>query len=232
MDHESIMTEHRPVGGFDRVSLRGNACSTSLLILQGEKEGLTIEAPPGYLHRLSSEVTDRRLLLRLGGTWLQELEDAINSRYERPPIRCRLLVHQLTGLEIQCASLVCVPSLKTQNLQVKMNGAGDLRFGRLDAGSLEIEHNGTGTVRICGMVDQQAVRLNGMGDYLADDLVSSQAIVRIQGAGMARVRVDQALDAGIRGMGVLEYTGNPKLKKQIAGLGQVRHFEENQEAVS
>ena len=214
-------TESRQVGGFDKVLIKGNTCSAQLFITQGEQEALTIEAPPEYMHRLRSEVKDGKLTVRLHGSWLQELEDALTTCVNRPHICYRLLVTQLTSLEVQCADKIYIPGLETPYLQLKLNATGDFRLDNLSTDKLDVSHSGSGCLRIAGQVEEQVVVLNGVGSYIARDLISQRARVRMAGTSSAIIRVSQVLDATLRGVGILEYSGHPIVSKRIYGPGQV-----------
>jgi hypothetical protein len=220
-------TQNRPVSDFNQVSIRGNTCSAQLILTQGEYEGLMIEAPPEYLHRIHSDVKNRKLTIRLEGSWLQELEDAISSCLNKPHIVYRLTVRELTYLAVQCAYSVHLSGLETPHLQVKLNGTGDFRLDWLSAETLEVHHSGSGAMEVSGHVEEQNVTLNGVGSYIAPSLESQHARVRIMGAGTARVHAIQTLDIGLRGVGILEYCGNPAVSRQISGPGQVLHTEKS-----
>jgi len=148
---------------------------------------LIIEAPPEYLNRLHSQVEDGKLTVRLRGSWLQELEDALATCMNRPHIVYHLKVRKLT--------------------------------------SLEVHHSRTGTLRISGQVEQQSVVLDGVGSYLALGLGSQRTHVRLYGAGLARVLASEQLDASLRGVGVLEYSGHPAVNPRISGPGRVVHID-------
>jgi hypothetical protein len=222
MDTPYMETETRQVSDFDQVSIRGNTCNAQLFICQGEQEGLILEAPPEYLRRLRSEVKHGKLSVRLQGSWLQELEEALAPCLNKPHIIFSLQLRRLTSLEVQCAYSVHAPRIETPHLKVKLNGAGDFKLDWLEAERLEVHHSGSGTIRICGQVEEQTVALNGVGGYIATGLDSQRAQVRISGAGSARIQVSQILEAHLRGMGTLEYSGGALVHKQVSGMGQVR----------
>lgn len=216
--------ETRPVSDFDRVSVRGNTCSAQLFITQGEQESLTIEAPPDYLRRLHSGVKDGRLSVRLEGSWLQELGDALATGFNRPPIIIHLGVRELKALEVQCASMVDLARLETPQLALKLNGAGDFRLNGLESGRLEVHHTGTGVLQISGRVEEQVIVLNGVGSYHASGLDSQCTSIRMAGTGFARIRASQTLDVTLRGPGILEYSGHPTIIRRISGLGRIIHI--------
>jgi len=218
--------ETRRVKGFDQVAIRGNTCSAQIFITQSEHEGLTIEAPIEHLQQLRSEVKDRKLTVRLGGSWLQELEYALTTCLNKPHIIYHLDVRELTYLEVQCAYKVHAPRLETSHLRVKLNGTGDFRLDRLSANTLEVRHSGCGIIQISGQVEEQTIVLNGIGSYVSPGLDSQRARVHIKGTGTARVHVNQALDATLRGLGNLEYSGIADVHKRISGPGQILHVAE------
>lgn len=227
MNEMRTETELRLLSGFEQVSLWGNTCSAQLFIVQGEQEGLAIEAPPEYLRRVRSEVKDGKLTIRLKGNWLQELEDALSSCADRPPIIYRLTVRELTGLDVQCASMVYSSRIETPHLSIKLNGLGDFRLDWLTAEKLEVQHSGAGVMRVSGRVDEQNILLTGIGSYLAPELDCLRAGVRMSGAGVARLHVRQSLDINLRGVGSLEYSGDPVVRKRVSGPGQVKFVQSN-----
>lgn len=224
MNKTHTETETRQISDFDQVSIQGLAYSAQLIISQGEQEELTIEAPPDYLDRLRSEVKDRKLTVRLRGGWLQELEDALATCLNRPHIVYRLKVRELSHLEVQCAYSIHASRIETPHLHIKLSGSGDFKLDWLVAETLEVHHSGCGTMRISGKVEEQTVVLNGVGSYIAPSLDSQRARVRMTGTGLARIQVSRALDAVLRGVGSLEYIGNPAVSKRISGPGQVLHI--------
>lgn len=58
---------------------------------------------------------------------------------------------------------------------------------------------------------------------MAFGLDSQRARVRLTWTGRACLHVAQELDATLRGMSLLEYSGEPKVSYRISGTGQVLH---------
>ena len=224
MNTKYTETETRPVSGFDRVSIRGLTYSAQIFITQGEREGLTIEAPPEYLHRLRSQVKDGKLSVRFDGSWLQELQDALRTSLNKPHILYHLDVRELTSLEVQCANLIHAPRIETPHLYIKLSGCGDFRLDWLQAERLEVYHAGSGLMQISGQVEEQSVVLNGVGSYIAPGLDSQNARIHIRGVGTARVHVNKLLEASIRGVGNLDYSGGAQVRQRISGPGRVLHI--------
>jgi len=227
MNKTYIEMDTRQIKDFDQVSVRGNACSTRLFINQGEQESLIIKAPQEYLPRVRSEVRGKKLTIRLAGSWLQELEDAISTCLRKPHIIYCLTVRELTYLNVHCAESVQLSRIETPHLRIRLNGTGDFCLDQLLSRKLDVSHFGSGVMRISGQVEQQAVVLNGLGSYIAPGLDSQRAQIRISGTGAVRVHAEQELDAMLRGVSLLEYSGEPTVIKRISGPGRVLHIKKN-----
>jgi hypothetical protein len=160
---------------------------------QDGTEALTIEAEDNVLPLLSSDVRAGRLVL---GT-----ERGIVIRPTQP-IRYTLNARQVTGLE--------------------MNGGGFIRASDLHTDVLRVTVNGGTRVRLDGSVDRQDIVIAGASDYQADQLVSREANVEINGAGTVVLNVSTHLTATINGAGTVEYIGSPRVERSINGLGTVR----------
>jgi hypothetical protein len=69
--------------------------------------------------------------------------------------------------------------------------------------------SGVGDVQFSGTVTEQEVRVSGVGDYNGRGLSSSRAIVELDGASTATVRVSDSLEVRTDGSGCVSYIGNP-----------------------
>ena len=163
-----------------------------LQIDQTGTESLTIEAAPDVLPQLTSEVSGGGL--RLGvvpGTTIRATT----------PVVYRLTVAALDS--------------------VAVSGAGDVTASNLQAGRLTAEISGAGKMTLNGTVDAQVVTISDTGDYDGENLESTTAEIAVDGAGDAVVRVSSRLDVTIRGVGSVEYIGNPQVSQNIRGAGSV-----------
>jgi Putative auto-transporter adhesin, head GIN domain len=163
-----------------------------LQIEQTGTESLTIEAAPDVLPQLTSEVSGG--VLRLGvapGTAIRATT----------PVVYRLTVAALDS--------------------VAVSGAGDVTASNLQAGRLTAGISGAGDMTLSGTVASQVVTISGTGDYDGENLQSATAEIAVDGAGDAVVRVSSRLDVTIRGVGSVEYIGNPQVRQSIQGAGSV-----------
>ena len=74
---------------------------------------------------------------------------------------------------------------------------------------------------MAGDVETQSLALSGSGSFLAEDLVSDFADVRILGSGNAKISVSEELNVKITGSGQVTYGGYPGIEKLISGSGKL-----------
>lgn len=214
------------VSGFDRVLLRGQH-EHWLTIVQGERESLKIQAPPGLRERLEVFVTGRQLTLGLRGGLMQRLADATATSLSRERITYQLTVTDLTALEIYGMAYVTAGKLRTPGLWLRFNGFGTVELCELDTHKLQVELLGNGRVEATGFSRDQNVIINGMGQYDAPGLQTYSAHVRMNGAGSATIWVQHELEAHLFGMGKLSYYGAPRYKRQrLAPMARVEQLGE------
>ncbi len=201
--------EAREVSGIHRVVMRAVG---ELNIRQGEREHLEIEAEPRLLPMISSEV-------REGILYLEFRSSQINTTH---PLRFRLTVTRLEGLDSVASADVRVAALRTDSFHLRLIGSGDVAIESLDAARVETHLTGAGDISIDGgRVEQQTLLLRGSGDYVAGALGSRKASVTIEGSGNATVSASEQLIARIAGSGDVRYYGNPRVERTISGAGSV-----------
>jgi hypothetical protein len=206
-----VVTEERDVSGFDSVALSGFG---EVIITQGDEESLTVETDDNLMQYIETQV--RGGTLELGFT-----DDDILLRPSKSII-FRLSVIDLTALDSSGAGKFEIDELDADRLEVTLSGAGDIRIDSLTATDLVVTVSGAGNIELAGQVKTQEVNLNALGNYVAPDLESQAATVRISGAGSASIWVLDTLDVTISGAGNVEYFGSPEVSKNISGVGSVK----------
>jgi hypothetical protein len=223
------------VGNFDRIALHVNNVENEVVIKQGEREALTIEARPDVFARLKTEVRNDQLTIQLGGSWSDKISAALATSLTRLRIKYVVTVKHLSGLDIVGLAHVRAENIETDRLQVKFGGLGNLNIVGLNALRLDVDvaMPSPCVVEVSGRVEEQHVSLNGMGEYSVHRLESRKATVALKGpGGHAVVRVEDDLDVTINGPGRVEYYGQPRVTKKIAPLGAVTHLSDVTETVS
>lgn len=186
----NVVTETRNVSGFDGVTITG---AGNVLIDQSGTESLTLTTDDNLLQYIKTEVRGGKLVIEFtrGVVFgkVQELTFKVGAK-------------NLNSLQVDGAANVDGKNIATENLSVKLNGAG--------------------AITLSGKATAQDVALDGVGAYNGAELASQRAKVAQNGAGSAVVRVSDKLDAIISGLGSIEYIGNPQVTKNVSGVGTVQ----------
>lgn len=209
------------ISGIRRVQFHALGDMT---ILQGEREGLEIEASQAVRERIRTEVRGDTLEIRYEHDWLDWLQPRFWNLSN--PLRFTLYVRGLDQLEAAGMGNMTVPALSAGVFELAHSGAGNVAIRQLSAEAVTVRQGGLGNVEIEGRVDRQDVELTGTGSYQAGRLESREARVHLSGLGSAVVWVREMLDARISGTGNVEYYGSPRVAQTVSGLGNVRRLGE------
>jgi hypothetical protein len=212
---ERVTAAAPPVGPFTRVAVNGYA---ELLLVQGEREAVTIEASSRASARVRIRSADGKLTI-----------DAVDDRpwwgflaggSPRPPT---ITVHfrALEALDLAGAVKVAAASIETDRLAIDASGAAAVKVDALRAQSLRFAGSGAVKGEFAGSLADQSITIAGAGDYRAAGLASQTAKIAVSGAGRAVVSVAKSLDAEISGAGSIEYIGDPVVHDRISGAGRI-----------
>ena len=205
----NVVTEERPVSGFDGVSHTGIG---RVIITQGDQESLTIEADDNVLEYITSEVK--------GGTLeLSFVEDI--SLDSVSPIVFWVGAKNLNAIDSIGTGTVEMGELNTDQLELSTNGTGGIIIDQLSASNLVVDAEGTGSVNLAGVVDEQQVMRVGTGGYETGELESKIANVEAIGTGNVVIWVLESLDVEITGTSEVSYYGSPSVTQNITGTGSL-----------
>lgn len=186
----NVVTETRQVTGFDGVTVTG---AGNILIDQSGAESLTITTDDNLLQYITTEVRGGKLVIEFTrGVLFNKVKD----------LTFKVGVKNLNSIQVDGAANVEGKNIATENLSVKLNGAG--------------------AMTLSGKATEQNVVLDGVGTYNAAELSSQRAQVTNNGTGAVVVRVSDKLDASVNGLGSIEYIGDPQVTKKVSGIGTVR----------
>jgi len=113
--------------------------------------------------------------------------------------------------------------IKTGDIEIKVNGSGDVRVDELEAESVSLKTNGSGDIAVCGKkeVSTLEVKINGSGDIDTRNLAAKTADVSITGSGDVSVNVLEKFTANSVGSGDIHLLGNPQINAKILGSGEI-----------
>ncbi len=205
-----LETQTRDVSGFTSVLFAGLGDVT---IVQGQNEGLTIEAESNIMPLIITTVQNGQLYI---GFERQNWQDIVRPTRS---IKFTLSVKNLNDIEISGVGSLSANSLSGEDMTIKVDGAGGVTIKNLTASSLTAIMSGAGNVDVSGKVTSLDATLSGVGNFSCGDLQAVSAKVNVTGAGGAKVWASDSLSVTITGAGSVSYYGSPAISKNIAGLG-------------
>jgi hypothetical protein len=210
-------TEKRELGEFNQISMRGIG---KLFISQGTPQEVTLEGDDIAVSRITTNVTDGKLVIDVGRDWVEKLSAGFDFLSDHD-IRITLVVKDLKELEVAGAADIEMKALKTSDFELKLIVASNISVESLKADSLKAELPGAGKMRVEGEVKDLSVTMAGAGNFSGHKLKSKNAKVVLSGVGSAQIWVTGELDVTIAGVGSVEYYGSPMIKQSVAMLGKV-----------
>lgn len=163
-----------------------------LFIEQAGEESLTVEAEDNLLPLLTSEVVDGRLSLVIRPN---------TTITATRPIVYRLKVRSFGELDA--------------------SGTGRVEAAGIDVPDLAVEISGSVRAAFAGRAEHQVLEVSGTGEFDGRELAGSRASVQASGTSRVTVNVADELDAEVGGASTVEYLGNPRVERQLSGLGRV-----------
>lgn len=210
----NLQTETRDTGAFEAVAFEYPA---DILIQQGEKDTVVIEAEDNLLQQLSSEVSSGKLTIK---TLVTDWKLRVN-----PSMPVKITITMKNPKEIEFAApvgTVAANGLRTDTLKLVLSGAGQVKMRGIEVDLLDGVLSGAGDIQVAGTADKVDLTLSGMGNFNAADLHCDTATVELSGTGDATVRVETELTAAISGSGSVNYFGTPRVEQKVTGLGAVQ----------
>ena len=211
-----LQQETRPATGFHRIDIDGKF---EVTLVQGDAEGVTVEATAAILPRIRTQVHGGTLVVE--GAENRSVWDWFPGRSSGRAPRVTIRLRDVDRIEAAGAVTLDADRLKANELRLDLTGACTIRIRELQATTLLLDGSGAIKASVGGKVGRQKVDLSGAGSYLAEGLVSDEAVVDVSGAGKAVVNAKNSLAVDISGAGKVEYLGDPKLKQSISGIGSI-----------
>ena len=210
-----LISEAREVSNFDRVNLSGLG---EVLITQSGQESLVVETDDNLMEYIMTDVRGGTLMLGIDPTKVMLIDPT--------QLMFTLQVKDLEGLDISGSGSIKAESIETDSLDVGVSGSGNALIDSCIAGEVAVDISGSGVVELAGEAAQQRVDISGSGKYVAGDLYSDTADVKISGSGDVTLWVDESLDARLSGSSSLNYYGQPTVNSSGSGSSTVKSLGE------
>lgn len=206
--------EIRSLAEFREIVLDGFG---SVHFSQGPASTLGIEGDPDAAHAPDAEVRNGVLYLGTGHS-----SGKFQIVIRKHPLVFRVTGPHLDGITIKGAARATVTGLRTPNLDVMVEGAGDIHLQDIALEHLRVRIGGAGKLDATGTAQRQEIEITGAGSFAGADLIGTRATVTINGAGKAKVNATDSLHISIGGVGSVTYLGDPSVQQNVGGLGRVK----------
>ncbi len=204
----NVVSETRDVESFDEIHVGG---AFKVILVQGDSEGLSIEADENLLPMIKTSVRGNKLIINTSETIgrARKLNLYVSFR-------------ELKKLDVSGAcDVVGEGMLHFSSLEIEGSGASEIDLS-LEADLLRFDCSGAAEIDLSGSSNQCTIEISGAADVDAFDLLVKQMEIRASGAADLRVHATESLKVNASGAASVVYRGNPNISQSISGAGSVR----------
>ena len=196
---EPHATHERGLKGFERIELLG---PLDVKYAQADSFSVRVDAPVKVLDDVETYVTGNKLVVRMKGEG------------------------KFINFGVSDADGVTIYVTSPDFLGIELKGSGDFEsHGLLDTDNLDITLNGSGDIKFEDIIcDRVNVSLVGSGDVDVRNVKTQWAGVQVVGSGDVKMRLDNSgtVDANLTGSGDITLSGNVKdYKYNVRGSGDM-----------
>jgi hypothetical protein len=187
---------------------------TKLELIQGNSEGIAIEADDNLLPLIETTVKNGELVIRpVKGVHLSG----------NTPIKITVYARNVDNLSVAGSATVKAARLVSPKLAGSIAGSGRITINDLQSDALSISIAGSGRFEAQGTAKTLEVDIAGSGDVSVTKLSAQDVKVSIAGSGDANLWVRKSLSVSIAGSGDVRYYGEGTLRdSSIMGSGRVK----------
>lgn len=211
MGSRNLVSEDRPVSGYDHLSVSG---AGDVTILQDGTEALTIETDDNVMQYVTTEVRGGTLDIGLD---FPDLHSVIPSAFH-----VTLHVKDLSGISASGSWEVNAAALETTNLDIEVSGSAKVTVQALVVDALKVGSSGGSTMDLAGRATSQEIDISGSATYRAGDLQTQDTRISVSGSGNVTVWATGFLNGSISGSGTISYYGAPQVTFDQSGSGKVK----------
>lgn len=186
-------------------------------ISQSPNFGIEVTAKSAVFNELEIIVKDNVLHIKSKDNfWIGSNWGKIMVKISCPEIR--LLAQNGSG------NMIAVTPIKISGeLTASINGSGDILLKEIQANSMQVSINGSGSHKTTqqGKTGIVKVNSNGSGNINLETLTSEIAQVKLNGSGDAILKCNKELKASINGSGGITLYGNPLIEAKVNGSGRL-----------
>lgn len=213
MDFTNCDREERKVSFFEAVT---NTCPFDVIYEQSREQYVIVEGDEEYFDKLHTDVSRGVLEIRIDP-----------ARYRNVRLRVKVGSPDITRLTMHgSGSLICSSDIEADDLRLSLSGSGDLITNDIKCSSLESSVTGSGDIELKHVdAADVSVSVGGSGDWSSAFIKADNLSVSLAGSGdieIARVDIDNTLDASVAGSGDIDISGRARfVSAKVAGSGDI-----------
>ena len=213
-----VQSETRDIAAFS--AIRAEFPAADIIVQQGDKETIQIEAEDNLISQISTTVSSGRLTIANN-------EPDWNARVNpSKPVKITVTVEDLSEIDFAApVGTLQIDDFQAPALKLILSGGAQIIVNGIQVNMLDSVLSGAGDIQVNGTADEIKLVLSGLGNFNAADLKSNKATIELSGMGDATVRVESDLSATVSGAGSVNYFGNPHVEKNVSGAGSVKSTE-------
>ncbi len=194
-----------------------------LIVEQGDREELIVDASRSVLKRLEVEIRGTTLHIGFSG-W------GLGRAAQQARFTARL--SSVTSLATTGSGHIQAESVQADAVALRSTSSGDIRIERLDVRVLDVNLSSSGSCTMRGgEVQELRAAVSSSGSYNGGEVRTGMADIRLSGAGDATVWTDGEIRAHLSSSGNLEVYGRPEVAEarttssgEIRSLGDKENF--------
>ena len=192
---------------FTKVYIEG---AFKVILEQGSLPGLRIKADGDNFKYIDVQSDSESLTLKI-----------TEKHFSFDKLILYITFQNLEKLEIKGGvSLETIGYVELKDFYFHIEGGANIEMN-LKANKLKVLGEGGVKIKFDGVADEMDVAISGAGYLDATNLKTRRTECKIEGACAASVYATEWLDAKISGVGKIKYKGDPKVFKNIEGIGLV-----------
>jgi hypothetical protein len=185
-------------------------------LVQGDKEGVAIEADDNLLPLIETVVKNSELVIRP----VKGIDLSGNTT-----IKITVYARNVDSLSLSSSANLTAARLVSPKLASSIAGSGRITIKDLQSDALSISIAGSGRFEAQGAAKALDVDIAGSGDVSVSKLSVQDVKVSIAGSGDAALWVRKSLTVSIAGSGAVRYYGEGTLRdSSIMGSGHVKQI--------
>jgi len=207
----NVVKQDREVSAFSGIDVGGKY---EIVLTQGEKESLSIEADENLLEYIETKVKDGVLY--------------INSTESIG--KCKALVVNITFKELDNLDLsgACdvwaEEKLAFDRLEMECSGASEIDL-KINATYIEFDFSGASEIKLEGEAGEIDLDCSGASEFYAEEFEVENYTIDCSGASSCRLFVTNKLDVESSGASSIRYKGNPQIiNKDVSGAASIKEM--------